>query len=73
MTILAETNKMNLKLEFDDGLVGDKQKIISKTFTKLKIDALDESIYKTAKALEGLQEKRVVNVKKVEETSLKEA
>lgn len=73
MAIVVEKNKTNLKLEFDDGMVGEKQKIITKTLTKVKVDALDESIYETAKVLEGLQNRAIIKVKRVDETVLEEA
>ncbi len=72
MAVRSVKEKTNLKLELDGGMVGDKQKLISKSFAKVKVDSLDEELYEVAKALEGLQDKALVNVKRIEETSLKE-
>lgn len=70
MPIVVEKNKTSLKLEYNGGMVGEKQKLIRKTFNKVDVDATDEAIYETAKILETLQNKEVVNVKKVEEKTL---
>ena len=70
MPIVVEKNKTSLKLEYDGGMVGENQKLIRKTFNKVDVDATDEAIYETAKILETLQNKEVVNVKKVEEKTL---
>lgn len=70
MPVVVEKNKTSLKLEYNGGMVGEKQKLIRKTFNKVDVDATDEAIYETAKILETLQNKEVVNVKKVEEKTL---
>ena len=70
MAIKSIKEKTNLKLELDGGMVGDKQKIISKSYSKIKTDALDEALYETAVALQTLQNKAIVNVKRVEEVKL---
>lgn len=70
MAISNIKEKTNLKLELDGGLVDEKQKIISKTFSKIKTDALDEELYETALALGSLQIKDLLNVKRVEEMKL---
>lgn len=70
MPIVVEKNKTSLKLEYNGGMVGEKQKLIRKTFNKVDVDATDEAIYETAKILETLQNKEVVNVKKIEEKTL---
>ena len=70
MAIKTIKEKTNLKLELDGGMVGDKQKVISKSYSKVKTDALDEALYQTAVALQTLQSKDILNVKKVEEVKL---
>lgn len=70
MAIRNIKEKTNLKLELDGGIVDEKQKFISKTYSKIKTDALDEELYETAVALQTLQSKDLLNVKRVEEMSL---
>ncbi len=70
MAINTIKEKLILKLELDGGMVGDKQKINSKNFSKIKTDAADEAIHATALSLAGLQEDSLLNVKKVETSNL---
>lgn len=70
MAIKNVKEKTNLKLELDGGIVGEKQKVISKSYSKIKTDALDEELYETAVALQILQSKDLLNVKRIEEMSL---
>lgn len=70
MAIINIKEKTNLKLELDGGIVDEKQKTISKTFSKIKTDALDEELYETAVALGSLQKKDILNVKRIEEMQL---
>ncbi|MGO1469239.1 MAG: DUF1659 domain-containing protein [Tissierella sp.] len=72
MAIKSIKEKTNLKLQLDGGIVDEKQRIISKSFTKVKPEALDEELYQTAKVLESLQNNGLLNVLRVEETSIKE-
>ncbi len=70
MAIKSVKEKTNLKLELDGGIVEGKQKTLSKTYSKVKTDALDEEVYETAVALQTLQTRDLLNVKKIEEMSL---
>nr|WP_300006044.1 DUF1659 domain-containing protein [Tissierella sp.] len=70
MAIRTVVEKVNLKLELDGGIVDDKQKIIAKSYSKIKTDVLDEDLYATAAALQTLQSKNMLNVKRVEEVKL---
>lgn len=72
MAVRSVKEKTSLKLQFDGGMVGENQKIITKSFTKVKVSALDQELYQVAKALEDLQSKTILDIKKVEETSLKD-
>ena len=65
-----ETRK--LKLELDGGMKGDKQIIKTKTYSKVKVDAVNEDIYAVSTSLADLQEKALLKVKKVEELYLYE-
>lgn len=70
MAIKNVKEKINLKLELDGGIVDEKQKVISKSYSKIKTDVLDEELYETAIALQTLQTKDLLSVKRIEETSL---
>lgn len=70
MAIKSIVEKVNLKLELDGGIVDEKQKIIAKSYSKIKTDVLDEDLYATALALQTLQSKSTLNVKRVEEVKL---
>lgn len=70
MDILSEKTKTTLRLELDDGIVNNKQKVKKQNFTKIKNEATDEQLYNTAKALSNLFEKDTISIKKVEESEL---
>ena len=70
MAIKSVKEKTALKLQLDGGLVGEKQKFINKSFANVKTNAQDEDLYATAKALEDLQNKDMLNVVRMEEISL---
>ena len=70
MAINPIKERMVLKLELDGGMNGDKQKVISKSFTKVKTNASDENLYGTATSIAGLQEEGLLKVKRIETTDL---
>ncbi|MDR7869640.1 MAG: DUF1659 domain-containing protein [Tissierellaceae bacterium] len=70
MAIVAVKEKSALKLELDNGIVDGRQKILSKSFAKVKIDATDDGLHSTAVAIANLQNKDLLKVKRVEEVSL---
>ena len=70
MAIKNVKEKISLKLELDGGIVDEKQKVISRSYSKIKTDVLDDSLYETAIALQTLQTKDLLNVKRIEEMSL---
>ena len=70
MAIVANKEKTTLKLELDNGIVDGRQRIISKNFTKVKVDATDEGLHGTALAMADLQNKDLLRVKRLEEISL---
>ena len=72
MAITSTKEKTNLKLQLDGGIVDERQRVISRSFTKVKSDTLDEELYEVAKTLEGLQNNELLNVIRVEETSITE-
>ncbi|MBC8590069.1 DUF1659 domain-containing protein [Wansuia hejianensis] len=70
MAIITVKEKTSLKLELDGGIVDGKQKIQSKSYNNVKTTAADEDLHSAAISLGGLYDKELLNVKKVEETSL---
>lgn len=66
MAIQSIKEKITLRLELDGGLVDGKQKIDSKSFTKLKAEAEDTNLHGTATVIAGLQDRDLVKVKKIE-------
>lgn len=72
MAVIDIKDSVRLKLEMDGGLVGDKQIIKSKTFTRIKPTVENEDLYTTAQSLAGLQVMPLVKVKRLEEILLKE-
>ena len=72
MAVIGIKEKAVLKLELDAGLVDGRQRIKTKSFTKVKTGASDEGIYETGLALGGLHSNEVLKVKRVEETLLTE-
>ncbi len=59
-----------LKLEFDGGIVDGKQKVNSKSFSKIKTNVVDENLYGTATSIASLQEESLLKVKRIETTAL---
>jgi len=72
MAIETTIGKRSLKLELDGGIVDGKQKVVNKTFNNVKIDALDDNIHLCGSLLSNLQSKSLLQVKKVEETIIRE-
>lgn len=70
MAIIAVKEKATLKLELDNGIVNGRQRVLSKNFSKVKTDATDEGFHGTAVVIANLQNKDLLKVKRVEETSL---
>lgn len=73
MAVQVATEKVTLKLELDGGIVDGKQKINSKSFSKIKNDAQNEDLHGTAVTMASLQERELVSVKKVETSELTQA
>lgn len=70
MAIVNVKEKVTLKLELDGGVIDGKQKLVSKSLSKVKTDALDEDLHVTAAALAALQSKALLNVKRIEESKI---
>ena len=69
---MVEITKKSLKLELDGGVVDGKQKIESKTCSNINLTATDENILSAGEILSGLQEKTLINVKRIEEAIVTE-
>lgn len=70
MAVKEAKEASKLKLELDGGMKGDKQIIKTKTYSKVKVDAVNDDIYAVGTSLAGLQEKQLLKVKKIEEMYL---
>lgn len=70
MAINTIKEGVTLKLEFDGGVVEGKQKVFSKSFSKIKTDVLDENLHGTATSIASLQEDGLLKVKRIETTAL---
>ncbi|MGM0397319.1 MAG: DUF1659 domain-containing protein [Bacillota bacterium] len=68
MAIEVTAEKRTLKLELDAGVVDGKQRISSKSYSNVKLDATDDGIHTCGEALAGLQELPLMKLKKVEES-----
>ena len=70
MAVTGIKDNVRLKLELDGGMVGDRQIIKSKTFSRVKPEAEDEDLYQVALSLAGLQTLPISKVKRLEEIQL---
>ena len=72
MAVTVLNNPTGLRLKFDlgrDDLTGNT-KVKSKTFSNVKYNASNEDVYEVASALESLQEYPVLEVAKIDNTTL---
>ena len=72
MAVTVLNNPAGLRLKFDLGKdeLTNKTKVKSKTYSNIKPEATSQAIYDVATALEGLQEFPVLEVAKIENTTL---
>ncbi len=70
MAVEIKKDKVSLKLQFLEGMEDGKEKLKSKTISKLKLEAEDEKIYDTAEILSNLQTKPLQKVEKLETSIL---
>jgi hypothetical protein len=68
MAIEVMAEKKTLKLELDAGVVDGRQRISSKSYSNVKLDATDDNIHASGEVLAGLQTLPLMKVKKVEES-----
>ena len=72
MPVTVGNNPAGLRLKFDlgkDDSTG-KTKVKSKTFSNVKYNASNEDVYAVALALESLQEYQVIEIAKIDNTTL---
>lgn len=72
MAVESSVNKIKLALKYEDGFVGEKQKLKSRSYTVVNITATDQDLYDTAKIIESLSTKQLMHVFKDSENSLVE-
>lgn len=72
MAIIANKERLTLKLELDGGIVDGRQRISTKSINNMKLASSDDAIHGTGLALTSLQNKDVLKIKKVEEMTLRE-
>lgn len=72
MAVIGIKEKTSLRLELDNGIVDGNQRVMSKTFSKIKTDAEDQDLHEAAIVLGSLQNKEVLNIRRIEEILLEE-
>ena len=72
MPVTVLNNQSGLRLKFDLGMnpLTGKTKVKSKTFSNVKYNASNEDVYAVALALESLQEYQVIEIAKIDNTTL---
>ena len=72
MAVIVANNPAGLRLKFDLGRdhTTGKTKVKSKTFSNVKHNASNEDVYEVASALESLQEYPVIEIAKIDNTTL---
>lgn len=70
MAVLEAKNPSSLKIKLDLGMVNGKTKVRSKTFSNLKHDADSQNVYDVAESLMALQNHTVIEIAKIDNTTL---
>lgn len=72
MSVIEAKNPTSLRMKFDLGLdeLTQKTKVKSKTYSNIKPEATSQDIFDVASALEHLQEFTVLEIAKIENTTL---
>ena len=63
-------NPSSLIIKLDLGMVDGKTKVKSKTFSNVKHNASNEDVYEVASAIESLQQYPVLEIAKIDNTTL---
>lgn len=73
MAIISVIKDTKLKLQLDGGLNEKGNPIVkSKTFSKVKTDAVNDNLFTVAESLAGLQDMPLIGIKRVDETDLQQ-
>jgi len=70
MSVIEAKNPSSLRVKLDLGMVDGKTKVRSKTFSNLKHNADTQDVYEVAQSLMALQEYSVLEVAKIDNTTL---
>lgn len=70
MEIKNRKEKISMKLVLNNGLVDGVEKFKTKTYNKIKTDALDSDIFQAGTVIGNLHSKNVEELLKIEESSL---
>lgn len=70
MAVIEAKNPSSLKVKLDLGMVDGKTKTKSKTFSNLKHSANTQDVYDVCESLMALQEYDVLEVAKIDNTTL---
>ena len=72
MSVIEGKNPTSLKMKFDLGLdeTTNKTKVKSKTYSNIRHEATSQDIYDVATKIESLQEYAVIEICRIENTTL---
>ena len=70
MAVSNIKEKTVLKLELDNGIVDEKQRTTTISYSKIRTTATDEQMYNTGVAIQRLQKKNLLGIKRTEEMLL---
>ena len=70
MSVIEAKNPSSLRVKLDLGMVDGKTKTKSKTFSNLKHNANTQDVYEVAQRLMALQEYEILEVAKIDNTTL---
>lgn len=73
MAVISTNNPTGLKLRFDCGK-DDNGKVVvkTKTYSKINPSATNDDVYAVAKAISSLQEHSLIEVQKIDNTTISE-
>ena len=70
MAVSEAKNPSSLRIKLDVGMVNGRTKARSKTFSNVKHDADAQNVYDVAESLMALQEYSVLEIAKIDNTTL---
>ncbi len=66
----VKKDSSRLRIQYDGGVIDGKAKVIARTYNQIAVTASDDSLYATANAIAGLQDKPVLAIKRVDESTI---